>query len=59
MGAFELKGFSQASGAVFFIERFVSYMFYFHNFDREGPGGADVYILYESTGNKLLPVGDF
>ena len=24
---------------------YVSYIFYFNNFDREGPRGADVYIL--------------
>jgi len=41
------------------IERFISYVFYFHNFDREGPGGADVYILcleeFRSVG--ILPPG--
>jgi hypothetical protein len=37
MGAFEPEGFSQASGAVSLIERFISYIFNFHNFDRERP----------------------
>jgi hypothetical protein len=40
MAAFEPEGFSQALGAVFLIERFISYIF-FTTFNREGPGGVD------------------
>jgi hypothetical protein len=39
------KAFHRLQELFFLIERFISYIFYFHNLDREGPGKL-MFILY-------------